>query len=119
VERYWARPKAEAPCPLRRGAWYPVTRSATDSVVVVVNQRRVVVPRSAVEFLDTPPRRWTVVHRPANATILPPQIWGDHYAVCPGCTHRAPLFMAPQTMACPRCGERSPVAWDGAYLARE
>lgn len=114
---HWARLKVEGSYPLRRGAWYRVIQNAKDEVVLDVRHKPVNVPRSVVELVGTPPRRWTVVARPARAVMLP-EPWGDHYAVCPSCQNRAPLHSAPHTMRCPRCGGLFAVAWDEPYLGR-
>jgi uncharacterized C2H2 Zn-finger protein len=113
---HWARLKAEGPYPLRRGAWYRVTKFASTEVLLDVNRLPVIVPRSAVELVGTPPRHWTVVVRPANAVRLP-QSWGDRYLVCPSCRARAPVPGAP-ILRCPRCNSLFPVAWDEKYLGR-
>ncbi|HEV2750558.1 MAG TPA: hypothetical protein VGV12_08560 [Gemmatimonadales bacterium] len=115
---HWARLKVEGPYPVRRGAWYRVTKDAKDTVVLDVRHKPVTVPRSAVELVGTPPRRWTVVPRPARAVMLP-ETWGDYYAVCPSCQHRAPLYGIPQTMHCPRCSGLFVVAWDEPYLGQK
>ncbi len=108
----WARLKAEAPYPLRRGAWYRVTTRTGSDVVLEVNHKPVPVLPSLLEFVATrPPRRWSVVRRPDKAVRLP-ESWGDHYGVCPSCRHRAPLHGSPQTLRCPRCNGLFLVAWD-------
>jgi hypothetical protein len=108
----WARLKVEAPYPLRRGAWYRVTTRTPRDVVLEVNRKSVHVPVALLEFVGgRPPRRWSVVRRPADAVRLPDG-WGEHYGVCPSCRHRAPLYGAPKTLRCPRCSELFVVAWD-------
>ncbi len=108
----WARLKAEAPYPLRRGAWYRVTTRTPGEVVLDVNRKPVPVPPSLLEFVaGRPPRRWSIVRRPDNAVRLP-ESWGDHYGVCPSCRHRAPLHGSPHTLRCPRCNAMFLVAWD-------
>ena len=115
---HWARLKVEGSYPLRRGAWYSVSAFVKDQVVVRLGRAWVSVPWSVVELAGTAPRRWTIVPRPANAVLLP-EDWGAQYAVCPQCSHRAPLRGAPATMHCPRCNRLSAVAWDEAYLGRQ
>jgi hypothetical protein len=108
----WARLKVEAPYPLRRGAWYRVTTRTPREVVLDVHDKAVHVPHTVLEFAGgRPPRRWSVVRRPADAVRLP-DAWGDHYGVCPSCAHRAPLYGSPHTLRCPRCNKLFAVAWD-------
>jgi len=113
---HWARLTAVGPHPLRRGAWYRVTVLTNDTVTLEVNGRRVVVSRALTELADHPPGQWTVVPRPPNASLLLPASWGSHYAVCPSCGNRAPLFGAPSSMGCARCGQSFPVAWNEQYM---
>lgn len=110
----WGRLKAEARLPLRRGAWYRITAVTSGEVVVEVNRRTLSVPRPFVELADTPPRRWTVVERPASAVRVP-ESWGDRYLVCPGCRHSSPLRGWPQSMRCLRCYGLLPIACDEHY----
>ena len=114
---YWARLKVDGGYSIRRGAWYRVTQFARENVVLETPGTFVTVPRSAIELVGTPPRRWTVVPRPPGLTWLP-ESWGQHYGVCPGCHHRAPLLTVPQMLRCPRCSEAFPVAWDESYLRK-
>ncbi|HYT04930.1 MAG TPA: hypothetical protein VEM13_08650 [Gemmatimonadales bacterium] len=119
AQLHWARLKAEAPYPLRRGAWYRVTTRTASDFVLDVNRKPVHVPQSLLELVaGRPPRRWSVVRRPAKAVRLPDS-WGDHYAVCPSCRHRAPLHGSPHTLRCPRCNGLFFVAWDELYLAED
>ena len=115
----WARLKRDAPYPLRRGAWYRVTARTPDAVVLDVYRKPVQVPETLLDFVaGRPPRRWSVVRRPARAQRLP-ESWGDHYGVCPTCRHRVPLHGSPQTLRCPRCNEVSHVAWDELYVGQD
>ncbi|HEX4601399.1 MAG TPA: hypothetical protein VH116_08400, partial [Gemmatimonadales bacterium] len=98
----WARLKGSANCGLRRGAWYRVVQLTSRDAVVDVTRKRVNLPRSALQFVSVPPRSWTVVPRPPDATGLATG-WGATYAVCPSCRNRAPLQGSPQRLACPRC----------------
>ena len=108
----WARLKVEAPYPLRRGAWYRVTTRSPRDVVLDVHDNSVTVPLAVLQVVaGRPPRRWSVVRRPADAVRLP-ESWGDHYGVCPSCQHRAPLYGSPQSLRCPRCSDLFVVAWD-------
>jgi hypothetical protein len=113
----WARLTREGPSPLRRGAWYRVTKVTGTEIVLAVNQKSVVVPRGLLELVAKPPGHWTVVARPAKTTRLP-ESWGDHYAVCPSCRTRAVVAGTPEAMRCPRCNGLFPVAWDERYLGR-
>lgn len=113
----WARLKVNERYRLRRGAWYPVSAVKGAEVLIHVRGTWVHVPWTALEVTGTPPSRWTVVPRPANAVMLP-EAWGAHYGVCPRCHHRASLEGAPQSMRCPRCGGLFAVAWDDPYLGR-
>ncbi|HYK83105.1 MAG TPA: hypothetical protein VEU55_08150 [Gemmatimonadales bacterium] len=117
-ELRWGRVKAETDYPVRRGAWYRVSSLPPGEVVLDVNRKPLALPRSFIELVATPPRRWTVVPRPAKAPRLP-EGWGDQYVVCPSCRHRSPVHGAPQTMRCPRCYGLFLVAWDEHYLGRE
>jgi hypothetical protein len=112
---YWARLRVDASYSIRRGAWYRVTQFAKENLVLEVPGTPVTVPRTAVDLVGTPPGRWTVVRRPPGPTALP-EAWGQHYGVCPGCHHRAPLLTVPQMLRCPRCSHAFPVAWDESYL---
>lgn len=114
---HWARLTAEGPYPLRRGAWYRVTKVAEGEVILDVNRTPISVPRAVIEMVGTPPPQWTVVPRPRNAVRLPAS-WGDRYAVCPSCRNRSPLQGAPDTMRCSRCNGLFPVAWNEQYLRK-
>ena len=113
--RNWARVKDDNAYRLRRGAWYAVSAIVNGEVLIRVRKTWVRVPWAAVELSDTPPTRWSVVPRPANAVMLP-ETWGPNYGVCPRCHYRASLHRAPQTMRCPQCVGLFAVAWDEGYL---
>src|SRR5207247_176675 len=83
--------------PLRRGAWYRVTRLTSNEAFVDVNHNGVSVPRSSLQILSRPYQHWTVVPRPRNAGRLPAS-WGARYVVCPNCCERAPLGRPAATM---------------------
>ena len=106
----WARVRARTNCPLRRGAWYRVTRLTPLEAVLEVNQRPVHVPRPFVQVLPLRPRMWSVVPRPRDAVTLPDS-WGPRYAVCPDCSARAALHGPSGGMPCPGCGSVFPIAW--------
>jgi len=55
-----------------------------------------------LEFGTCRPHHWSVVERPYDAVDLP-MSWGTRYAVCPACSHRAPIKGHPMEMLCPRC----------------
>jgi LSD1 subclass zinc finger protein len=114
----WARLIREGHYPLRRGAWYRVTRVTSTEVVLIIRQRPTTVPRDVVELVATAPPTWSVVPRPAKADRLPDS-WGDHYGVCPGCRTRAALQEGSESMRCPRCNGLFQIAWDEAYLDRK
>lgn len=113
-KRYWARLRADVECPLRRGAWYPVSRLRPPEAILDVSGQRVTVPRSALEIVSAPPRQWSVVPRSKNPNRFP---GASAYAVCPKCRERVPLRERPALLRCTRCNEISDVAWDDAYLA--
>src|SRR2546427_13292763 len=83
------RLQANVNCQLRRGGWYRVLRLASVEAVLDVNSGPVPVLIPFLEISNTPPRRWTVVPRPAHAVNMPPT-WGSEYAVCPSCRHPQP-----------------------------
>ena len=112
----WARLEADIESPLRRGAWYPVTRVSATEVVVEVNRRPTPVPRKHLELNPKPPTAWTVVRRPHGAVRMPSS-WGDAYGVCPNCRERSPLDNHPANLRCHRCNGYFPVAWNEGYLA--
>jgi len=111
----WARLEDDIDSPLRRGAWYPVTRISATEVVVDVNRRSIAVPRKHLALHATPPTAWTVVPRPQGAVRMPGS-WGDTYAVCPNCRERARLNDHPAQLRCQRCNGYFPVAWNEHYL---
>ena len=107
--------KIDGPYRLRRGACYAVSAIVGGEVLIRVRKLWVRVPWAAVEVSETPPSRWSVVPRPANAVMLP-ETWGPSYGVCPNCHNRAPFQGAPHTMRCPQCAGLFGVAWDEGYL---
>lgn len=114
---HWARLHVDLNCQLRRGAWYRVVRLLPREVVLDVNGKPLTVLRSYLHVTSTPPSRWTVVSRPADALQLPAG-WGTEYGVCPGCRERAPLEGRPPSRRCPRCNGLFEVAWDERDLAK-
>lgn len=111
IELQWARLRVDENRRLRRGAWYRVADITQREATLDVNRRAVAVPRASLEIVSAQPRYWTIVHRPRDAKGLP-TLWGDRYAVCPGCRNRAPLRGAPQNMRCPRCERVFRVDWE-------
>ena len=109
----WARLRADASVPLRRGAWYRVLRLTPSDAVLDVNQRPINVPLPVLQLAPRPPGAWEVVPRPVNAKILPPS-WGARYAVCPKCQRRSPLPKGPVAMRCTGCGGVFDVGWGGS-----
>lgn len=112
----WGRLQVNVNCQLRRGAWYRVTRLAALNAILDVNRRSLLVPHYLIEVVGNPPRRWTVVPRPADARQLPAE-WGEVYGVCPSCRERVALRGHPRKLDCGRCKGAFDVAWDEAYLA--
>lgn len=111
----WARLRADASAPLRRGAWYRVLRLTATDAVLDVNQRPMNVPLPVLQLASRPPGVWQVVPRPLNARSLPTS-WGPRYAVCPKCRARASLPRGPLAMRCTNCDGVFDVGWsDSAY----
>ena len=114
----WGRLQADVDCSLRRGAWYRVTELGTLQATVDIGRSRAQsVPSFLLQIITAPPRRWTVVPRPARA-IRMPRDW-TRYAVCPSCRERAalPARGSPRTLACSRCRGEFEIAWSEGYLA--
>lgn len=112
----WARLRAEASVPLRRGAWYRVVRVTPTDAVLDVHQRIVNVPLAVLQLASRPPTVWAIVPRPGNAARLPSS-WGPRYAVCPNCHARAPLARGPVAMRCTSCNGVFDVGWGDSYYA--
>jgi hypothetical protein len=108
----WARLRADASVPLRRGAWYRVLRVTPSDAILDVNQRPINVPRPALQIAPRAPAVWEVVPRPPNAKNLPLS-WGARYGVCPRCRHRAALPKSPVALRCPSCTGVFDVGWGG------
>ncbi|HTD69587.1 MAG TPA: hypothetical protein VK647_03970 [Gemmatimonadales bacterium] len=111
----WARLQVDVNYRLRRGAWYRVAGLTPVDATLDVNREQVPVPRTSLKIVSTPPQYWTVVVRPRDAKSLP-ALWGDKYAVCPGCRNRTQLKGAPQTMRCARCERTYRVAWEEWFI---
>jgi len=109
----WARVGPSGAYALRRGAWYPVVRVSTSSIVVLdVNRQNVPVDRRFLELRYHPPERWSVVHcEPATMRRLNRE-FPLTYGVCPACRHRQGFEMRPAELTCDRCHQRANVAWD-------
>ena len=112
----WARLRADASVPLRRGAWYRVLRMTSTDAVLDVNQRPINVPLAVLQIAPRPPTVWEVVPRPLNARSLP-QAWGARYAVCPKCRRRSAVPKGPLAMRCPSCGGVFDVGWGESIYA--
>lgn len=111
----WARVQVDVNCRLRRGAWYRVADLTPNEANLAVNHVQVRVPRASVKITATLPQHWSVVPRPRDAKGIA-ALWGDRYAVCPGCRNRAQLKGTPHDMRCPRCSKTFRVAW-GEWFA--
>jgi len=116
VGSHWARLRAEASVPLRRGAWYRVLRRTNSDAVLDVHQRSVNVPLGLLQLSTRPPSSWAVVPRDAQTRRLP-QSWGPRYGVCPACHTRAPLPRGPVNMRCPMCNGVFDVGWGDSPFA--
>jgi hypothetical protein len=112
----WARLRAEASVPLRRGAWYRVVRLTETDAVLDVHERMVNVPRAMLHIAPRAPSVWAIVPRPGNAARLPSS-WGARYAVCPNCHARAPLPKGPVSMRCLACKGEFDVGWGDSYYS--
>src|ERR1041384_6017624 len=98
----WARLQADVNCNLRRGAWYGLITAQGLAAVVDVKGTPGPVVRAFLEGANTPPRKWTVVSRPAN---VPRSVEsGEHDAVCPACRDRVSLRGRPGRLPCGRGG---------------
>ena len=113
----WGRLQVDVNCALRRGAWYRVARLAPLVAVLDVNRQFLPVPQYLVQVVSQPPRRWSVVPRPARALELPRE-WGSQYGVCPSCRERVALRGRPRHLTCTRCHGEFEVAWDEEYLLK-
>ncbi|HYR98563.1 MAG TPA: hypothetical protein VEO58_06085 [Gemmatimonadales bacterium] len=97
--RRWGRLGADAPCPFRRGAWYPVLSLGQDEVVIEVRRKPVIVPRRCLDLVAArPSTTWTVI----------PRVWGGPYLVCPNCAERVWWRGVFGELRCLRC--------DGLFL---
>lgn len=115
ADAQWARLQGDLNCRLRRGAWYRVAELTHAEATLQVNRAQVPVPRTSLKIVSAPPHCWTIVMRPRDAKSLP-ALWGDKYAVCPGCRNRTQLKGAPQTMRCARCDRTYRVGWEEWFI---
>lgn len=115
--RQWGRLQADVDCALRRGAWYRVMDVGTLEATVEVARQPHSIPSYLLQIVSAPPRRWTVVPRPAGARHLPRE-W-TRYAVCPSCRERValPARGEPRRLSCSRCYGAFEVDWAEGYLA--
>ncbi len=110
----WARIRARAFPPLRRGGWYRVVQLTPTEVILDVNRRPLTVPRPFLQVLPIRPRMWSVVLRP-RGSANPPQSWGPRYAVCPHCCARAPVSDRSTSMRCPACQMAFVIGWSDSH----
>ena len=92
--RRWARLGVDAPCPFRRGAWYPVLSLGQDEVVIEVRRKPVIVPLTCLDL---------VAPRPSTTWTLIPREWGGPYVVCPNCAERVWWRCYLAELRCVRC----------------
>src|SRR5256712_10233498 len=111
----WARLRARATCPLRRGAWYRVVQLTDADAILDVNGRPLSVPRAFLQVLPIRPRMWSVVPRLRGA-VTPPASWGPRYGVGPRCRARAPLHQGSAPMRCPPCALALVIWWSDSHL---
>jgi hypothetical protein len=109
----WARLCVDLKLPMRRGAWYRIYDIGVLETVVEVNNSRLLLPSPFLQIVETPPRQWTVVPRPAGAIRIPAR-W-TRYLVCPSCRERVLVERGPSVIQCPRCSGTFDVAWDEPY----
>ena len=100
---HWARVRDEVSASLRRGAWCPVVAITPERATLDAGGRRVTMARSSLIITTSRPTRWSIVSRPSDAVNMPAR-WGEHYAVCPACSHRAALGDPTTDKRCSRCG---------------
>ena len=113
----WGRLQADIDCALRRGGWYRVMAIGGLEATVDVGLTAQSVPIYLLQIVSAPPRRWTVVPRPAGAVRMP-RDW-TRYAVCPSCRERAalPKRGQPRSLTCGRCRGAFDIDWSEGYLA--
>ena len=109
----WGRLLVDLNLRMRRGAWYRVNDPGPLETLVEVNNTPLPVPSAFLEIVETPPRKWSVVPRPAGAVRMPEE-W-TRYVVCPSCRERVQLERRPSAIQCPRCRGIFEVAWDEPY----
>lgn len=107
--RYWARVRAGAETPLRRGAWYRVVELTANDAVLDVNQRLLRVPRASLQILPLRPPLWSLVRRRPDEA--PATDADQRYAVCPSCCSRSAVRGSAPTMRCHGCGSVFAIAW--------
>lgn len=115
-KRFWARLRTDADYPLRLGAWYSVRKLGPQEVVLDVVGERVGIPRSYLEIMSAPPRRWSVVSRLKHLMRFPGV---QAYGVCPNCRERVPFPGEPLVLRCTRCNEIFDVSWEDAFRDAE
>jgi hypothetical protein len=85
---------ADASCPFRRGAWYPVLSVGQDEAVIEVRRKPVIVARSSLDV---------VAARPSVTWALIPREFGGPYLVCPKCAERVWWRRCLAEVRCSRC----------------
>ena len=86
--QFWARVRARAECPLRRGAWYRVVDLTPVEAYLDVNHRLLHIPRAFVQVLPLRPPLWSIVAGPRSGDGAgAPRVYG----VCPSCCSRTPI----------------------------
>jgi hypothetical protein len=109
----WARVGPAGAHTLRRGAWYPVVRISSSNIVVLdVNRHNVPVDRRLIEIRYQAPERWTIVRCEPRLIERIGRIFPLTYAVCPSCRHRQAFGADAKRLACDRCHNAAPLAWD-------
>lgn len=116
--RVWPAAKRSASRILRQGAWYAVLEEVDEvKVVLDIGGRPVKVPRRILQIRQGParPEVFAVVTRSQEALEEEGNSGavelGRHYAVCPICSTRQPVWGNDSTARCPQCGTLGEVAW--------
>lgn len=116
MPKKWARVKTAGAHGLRRGAWYPVVNDSKPNLVVLdVAKRNVPVDRTILDFSESLPARWSVVHRrptdPASKRASDANM-DPTYVVCPKCRGRSNVKPGDTALQCPDCGGEFGIDWE-------